>query len=59
MKETQRLRLNKCCSSDLRTQQGERVGGIESSTDVSTRPRVKRVAGGKCSLGSSAGAERT
>ena len=58
MKETQRLRLNKCCSLDLRTQQVERVGGIESRTDVSTRPCVKQVAGGKCSLGSFAGALR-
>ena len=48
MKETQRLGLNKCGSSDFRIQQeNERVGQIKSSTAVSTLPCVRQSASGK------------
>ena len=48
MKETQRLGLSKCGSSDFRIQQeNERVGQIKSSTAVSSLPCVRQSASGK------------
>ena len=48
VKETRRLGLNKCGSSDFRIQQeNELVGQTKSNTDVSTLPCVKQTASGE------------